>query len=376
MPGETNIVMAHFQPTGRADAVKSIAINGKFIGAPLNGVHRMAALYTEALLAHRADGIDIDVLAPSETRDDTVSAALQPRIVPGYFGAGQGWEMATLPWVARSRLLVNFCNLGPVAHPRSVVMIHDAQTFLYPADYTGRQAMAYRLLLPVIAKRAVRVLTVSEFARQSLAEQGIAPLDKTVVVHNGTDHLLEIKPDDAAVAAHGLRAQGYALAFGSSKSYKNVGRLFAAFDHPDLADLPLVIVGGPPAETYRAQGMVIPPSARFLGAVPDAALRALYAHAQMFLFPSRTEGFGLPPLEAMTFGCPVIAAHAGAMPEVCGDGAILLDPEDTEAWRAAILELCRSGAPDGLSNAAARRAQHFSWKRASETLWRALSDLV
>jgi glycosyltransferase involved in cell wall biosynthesis len=356
--------------------MRSIVVNGKFIGAPMNGVHRMAALYTEALLAHRGDGPEIDVLAPRNMTGDPVFDRLAPTPVRGGLGGGQAWEMVTLPRAAQGRLLVNFCNLGPVAHRRSVVMIHDAQTFLYPEDYTGRQAIAYRLLLPIIARRAVRVLTVSEFARQSLAENGVAALDKTVVVHNGTDHLDAVQADETVLESDGLCRGGYALAFGSSKSYKNIERVFAAFDHPDLADLPLVIMGGPTAATYRDLGLSVPASARFLGSISDATLRALYTHAAMFLFPSRTEGFGLPPLEAMSCGCPVIAASAGAMPEVCGDGAILLDPEDTEAWRAAILQMWRSGSPPGLSDAAAARAKHFSWKRASQTLWSALSDLL
>ena len=354
--------------------MRGVTVNGKFLGAPLGGVHRTAGLYAEALLARRAEGADIEVVAPRAAPEDPAFRALDPRVVPGRLGAGQGWEMLTLPRAARGRLLVSLCNLAPIAHPRSVVMIHDAQTYLHPEDYSGRQAIAYRLLLPVIARRARRVLTVSEFARRSLAEHGVAPEDRIAVVHNGGDHLLRVPAEQGTLGAHGLARGGYALALGSTKSYKNLRRLFAAFDHPALADLPLVVAGGPPAGAYAGWGA--PSGARFLGPVTDGALRALYEGAAMFLFPSRTEGFGLPPVEAMSCGCPVAAARAGAMPEVCGEGALLVDPEDTEGWRAAAQRLREPDAAMALRPAAAERAAHLTWRRAGERLWSAVEDLA
>ena len=339
-------------------------------------MHRTAALYAAALLERRGAGADVEVLAPRPPPDDPALRALEPRVVPSRLGSGQAWEMLALPRAARGRLLVSLCNLAPVAHPRSVVMIHDAQAALYPRDFSRRQVAAYRLLLPLVARRARRVLTVSEFARRSLVEHGVAPEEKIAVVHNGADHLLRVPPDEGALEAHGLAPRGYALALGSTKGYKNLARLFEAFDHPDLHDLPLVVAGGPSGAAYEARGWTPPRAARFLGPVSDAALRALYAGAAMFLFPSRTEGFGLPPVEAMSCGCPVIAARAGAMPEVCGDGAVLVDPEDAMAWREAVLALCERSAAASLAAAGAARAERFSWARAGERLWACVADLA
>lgn len=353
--------------------MREIAINGKFLGAPLNGVHRTAAHYTEALLAHQGIDCKIRLLAPKASTDPEV-ARLQVKIVPGRFGAGQGWEMLTLPWISRGALLVNFCNLAPVLHPNSVVMIHDAQTFLYPEDYSGRQAKAYRMLLPVIARRARHVLTVSEFARQSLAEHGVGTLDKISVVHNGTDHILDVPEDRGLLDQHGLALGGYAFAVGSAKGYKNIRLLFDVFRDPALADMPLVVAGGPPAETYVAAGWTLPPNARFLGFVSDAALRALYAQAAVFLFPSCTEGFGLPPIEAMHCGTPVVAARAGAMPEVCGDAALLVAPDDVRGWREAV-GTARATGQDLRARGVARAAE-FTWKRAGARLWEVLDGFA
>ncbi|WP_172332212.1 glycosyltransferase family 1 protein [Mangrovicoccus sp. HB161399] len=356
--------------------MKGISVNGKFIGAPLNGVHRTAALYAGALLAHHEREADVEVVSPRRLAEDPVFAELTPRVLNSPVGSGQGWEMLALPYDTRRRMLVNFCNLAPLAHPDFVVMIHDAQTFLYPQDYTGRQAKAYRFLLPLIARRARRILTVSEFARQSLAEHDVAPLEKISVVHNGGDHLLRTSADDTVVERHGLVPGGFALALGSTKSYKNIACLFKAFDHPDLADLPLVIAGGPPAEDYLAADARPPASVRFIGRVSDAELRALYSHAAMFLFPSKTEGFGLPPLEAMTCDCAVIAAAAGAMPEVCGDGALLVDPEDADAWREAVVRFRAPEARQAYAPSAAERTRMFTWEKAGARLWDIVGDLA
>ena len=354
---------------------RRIAVNGKYIGAPLNGVHRTAARYTRALLDRAGPTAEVEVLSP-RAPPEGMFAPGTVGVRRGPFGAGQGWEMLTLPRLARGRLLVNFCNVGPLLHGNSVVMIHDAQTFLYPGDYTGRQAVAYRALLPLIGRRARRVLTVSEFSRRSLAEHGIAPLGKIDVVHNGTDHLLDAPADPGALARFGLIPGGYALTLGSPKSYKNMGRLFAAFADPALA-LPLVLAGGPGREAYDASHGPIPDKTVFTGRIEDGALRALYEGARLFVFPSRTEGFGLPPVEAMHCGTPVVAARAGAVPEVCDGAARLVDPEDTGAWRSAIASVVSDdGLAGDLIARGRQRAASLTWERAGARLWECLDALA
>ena len=133
------------------------------------------------------------------------------------------------------------------------------------------------------------------------------------VLHNGADHIREVAPDQAVLARLGLAPRSYALMFGSPKAYKNNAVVFDAFAGGALGALRLVVVG-PPRAALEAAGLTPPADAVFAGGCDDAALRALYEHAEALLFPSRTEGFGLPPVEAMLCGCPVIAAPCGAMP--------------------------------------------------------------
>jgi glycosyltransferase involved in cell wall biosynthesis len=340
-------------------------------------VHRTAAHYSEQLLARMGAAHDVRLLAPGNAAGNPDFPTLAAERVAGRFGNGQGWEMLTLPAAAKGSLLVNFCNLAPLLHPNSVVMIHDAQTFLFPGDYTGRQATFYRLLLPLIARRARRILTVSEFSRQSLAAHGVGTLGKIDVVHNGTDHILQTPPDAAVLSRHGLEAGSYVMVLGSAKGYKNIRAVFDAMREPLPGGQRLVVAGGPGAAAYRAAGWEPPAHAVFTGFVSDAELRALYEGAAVFAFPSLTEGFGLPPVEAMQCGCPVVAARAGAMPEVCGDAALLVEAGEPGQWREALVAVLGDAAmADGLCARGKARAATLSWDAAGRRLEQIIAPLL
>ncbi|MEM9785150.1 MAG: glycosyltransferase family 1 protein [Pseudomonadota bacterium] len=352
-----------------------ITVNGKFLNGPLNGVHRTALEYATALIDRAAGQCDVRLVAPRPVAASEDFPGLQVEAHPGRFGAGQGWEMLTLPRAARRSLLLNLCNLAPLAHRNSVVMIHDAQTFLHPEDYGGLQGAAYRTFLPWIGRRARRVLTVSDFARASLGEHRIAPPDRIVTVHNGTDHILRPTPDRSVLDRHGLTDGGYVLVLGTTKGYKNIHRVFKAMETPAPGGLRLVVAGGPGEQKYRDRGWHAPSDTVFTGFVSDAELRALYTSARVFAFPSLTEGFGLPPLEAMHCGTPVIASRAGAMIEVCGDAALFAEPDDTAAWREGIERLA---GPEGQTYAARGNVQaaRFTWTAAGDRLWSVIAPLV
>lgn len=357
---------------------RSIIINGKFLGAGLNGVHRTAAHYASALIARgRAAGSSVRLLSPQPASPDPEFPLLVPETCPGLFKKGQGWEMLDLPRLARGSLLVNFCNLAPLLHGNSVVMIHDAQTYLYPGDYSGRQASAYRTLLPLIGARARRILTVSEFSRQSLAQNFVGRTDKIDVVHNGTDHILNVPADPDILSRHNLEHRGYVMVLGSIKGYKNIRRVFAAMASPGLSGHRLVVAGGASEDRYRAAGWTPPEGTIFTGFVSDGELRSLYENAAVFAFPSQTEGFGLPPVEAMHCGCPVVAARAGATPEVCTEAALYADPEDTDGWQAALTRLIED--EDIRADCIAKghiRAQELTWEKAGDRLWSYVQPLL
>jgi len=354
--------------------MRRVVFNGKFRAGGLNGVHRVAA----RLIAE----VD-DLLANAPTPDDPPCALIVPRgcadgprlaaieLIEDDRPASQAWEQLRLPRLAAGGLLVNLANLAPLAHLPKLTMLHDAQFLRADSSYPWRQRLGYRLLTPLMARSSKRVLTVSAFSAGELARGGVTGRSGAGVLHNGADHILEAEPDRAALARFGLAPRGYALMFGSPKAYKNNAVVFAAFADGALAPLRLVVVG-PSRAALEGAGLRPPPDAVFAGPCDDAALRALYEGAEALLFPSRTEGFGLPPVEAMLCGCPVIAAPCGAVPEVCADAARYADPDDPAAWRAALAALPR----DALVAAGHARAARYTWARAGRDLLAALRDLA
>ncbi|MFN3209552.1 MAG: glycosyltransferase family 4 protein [Roseovarius sp.] len=370
--------MPAFQTDGCA--VKRITINGKFLQGDLvaSGVHRTALNFSSQLV-QRAEGvIPTRMLAPYVSDPVTVNRfGLTPELCDGALGRGQAWEMLTLPAQTRGELLVNFCNLGPILHRNSVVMIHDAQVLTQPGSYSQRQVLGYRLLWKLIARHARAILTVSEHSRQTLAELGFAPLDRTFVVHNGTDHLLRTVPDGSVVQRLDLAGRRFALAFGSLQPHKNLATLFRAFQAPELADVPLVLIGKSGRRDYEARGWSPPRNVIFAGPVDDAELRALYSAATVFLFPSITEGFGLPPVEAMHCGTAALVSDGGAVPEVSGPGAEVLPKCDVAAWTEAISRYVEDDAERSALEARGRvRAEQLTWDQAGATLWQCLSKML
>lgn len=359
---------------------RSIAINGKFYAAGINGVHRVADRLIREIdrqlgTRNKLPQPDVQLLLPKrrrwEPRLDNVRLVYEP------IGHTQAWEQLVLPWRARGRVLVNLCNLAPLLHRQKLLLLHDAQ-FLFPdSSYPARLRWGYRILTPWMARTSTRVFTVSEYSRQMLDVFGVSRRERTCVVHNGADHILETGASSSALSAAGLAAGCYAVHFASGKAYKNSRIVFEAFQDPALSDVTLALVGVKGPQQLAAYGLKPPPRVAYLGPLDDAQLRAVYENALCLLFPSRTEGFGLPPVEAMICGCPAIVSPAGAIPEVCRDAAIYADVEDPAGWAAAVAH-CRddNGWRTAKVAAGRNRAEQFLWVKAGRTVFDAIMEMA
>ncbi|MDB5701524.1 MAG: glycosyltransferase family 1 protein [Sphingomonadales bacterium] len=354
-------------------------INGKFYSGAMNGVHRVAdrllrELDALAVARERPAGWDMRLLVPAT--DHWAPSFKAIRTVPQRFGHSQLWEQAILPFAARSGALASFANLAPKGHSRKLTMVHDAQFRLSPESYPAKLRLGYRVLIPRGARSSRVVLTVSDYARDSLMTFGIADAGRTAVLYNGADHILELPADGGFPTSRGLVTGGYCVVFGSVARYKNLAVVFDAFRRHALADMKLAVIGSS-RETLEAAGLAPPPQAVFVGPIDDAALRALYENAHCLVYPSRTEGFGLPPVEAMLCGCPVVAAPAGAVPEICRDAILYAGMDDADDWASQIVAL---GAGQGLRAAKIAggrvRASAFTWAAAGARLAQILTPLV
>jgi glycosyltransferase involved in cell wall biosynthesis len=346
--------------------IRGVDFNGKYLCAAPTGVHRVAHEMITAL-ARRNSASEARVLAPRNIRRQPDYGAI-PVVNVGVF-TWQLWEQISLPWRSRGRLLVSLCNLGPLVRREAVTMIHDAQVFLTPQSYGFFFRAWYRWALPTIGRRHRQILTVSNYSREQLIAAGIARRDRVVVIPNGVDHILANAPATAIVGKLGLQPGRFVVALASLQAHKNIGLLLRAFAEPQLGGLTLVLVGAADEAAFRAAGHAIPANVRFASKVSDGELRALMEQAGCLAFPSTTEGFGLPPLEAMLLGCPAVVAPCGALPEVCDEAVLYAAPDDLAAWVGAIRSLCLD--PDvrrEYSERGRRHASQFTWDRAAAAL--------
>jgi len=334
-----------------------LLVNGRFLAQDMTGVQRFGREMARALAAQ----VPLVVLAPPGARDE----ALLPVRQVGRW-RGQAWEQIDLPRHARGGVLVNLGNTAPLALRRQVVVIHDAATMAVPGSYGWRFRTWYRWLHRALAWRSVTLATVSAFSRTDVARHlGMDPA-AIAVVGEGAEHIVRVPADPGLLRRLGL-AGPYVLAAGSLASHKNLAALGATARMLADRGATLVVTGDLDGRVFAAAAL--PQPARYVGRVDDAGLRALYEQAACFVFPSRYEGFGLPAVEAMACGCPVVAARAGAFPEVCGDAALLADPADPADIAAAVARvLDEPGLADRLRAAGRARAAGLTWEAAARRL--------
>ncbi len=345
-----------------------LALNGRFVGQRFSGVQRFATEITGAWAALPG--------APLPTLLLPAAAPAPPWGLPSQrVGArgGQLWEQAELPRALAGRFLVNLGNTAPLlAGRRQAVVIHDAGVFDTPESYSRAFRTWYRLLHRGLAWRGALLLTVSAFSRGRIAHHlGLDPA-RIGVVGEGGEHILRQPADLAVLAKYGLEPGRYALNVGNKAAHKNLGGQGAAAALLAARGLKLAAVGGGGAVfagAEAAQGAAVVP----LGRVSDAELRALYENALCLIFPSRYEGFGLPPMEAFNCRCPVLAARAGSLPEVCGDAALWFDPAHPATLAEALAQLLdQPGLAETLRARGTEQAARYTWPNGARALLRHL----
>lgn len=348
----------------------------------MTGIGRYVERLTRALAERAEPGWHYDVSAPGE------------RGVPRWLPPGVGYRpvpgprrVLHLAWTVtghpRMERIVNDVDLVHVLHPSfplptrrpSVVTVHDLMIMDHPDWYERGEGWGFRHCMEQLATGAARVITDSEdVAGQLVRRVGLARERITVVslaVGDEFRHQAPAADIERVCADLGVRPGSFLLAVGNLSTRKNLGTLVRALGQVEAASLPLVLAGRPGIGADEVHDEIrrqkVTDRLRFAGYVPDADLPALVQGALALVHPAVDEGFGLPPLEAMAAGTPVIAARAGSIPEVVGDAAELVDPLDDRAWAEAIDLIASDGELRAAMAASGRfRAAAFTWDRVAE----------
>lgn len=330
----------------------------------------------------RQDEANEYVVLCRETDCDTVEA-LGPRFrpVPENAGPYSIAEQFAIPMDLRRESITLFHAphyvLPPLTPCTSVVTIHDCIHLRFPQYLPNRIGYAYaRAQMWTATHRAARVITVSEASKRDILRYFRVPESRIDVIYNAIDDRFWEKPDIDEMNRVRERYQltnPFVLYAGNIKPHKNLERLIEAFhllrqNSPDLRDVQLLIIGDEISKYAALRRAVhrhkLHKHVRFFGFVPDQTLAALYRLANVFVFPSLYEGFGLPPLEAVASGTPVITSNVSSLPEVVGDAAIMIDPYESEAIAGAMHRvLTDEGLRAELRRKGLARAREFSWER-------------
>jgi glycosyltransferase involved in cell wall biosynthesis len=363
-----------------------LTINGRFMAQQMTGVQRYAREIVTALDHLLAQDAPEEfwrgqVLGQRAAKTDLRLHALRLQATPAMWQhlPGAIWTQAVLPQYARGTLL-NLCNTGPLYYRGpQILTIHDANTYLVPDSYGKGCRRFFQTVQPWMAQRATRVVTVSHFSAVMVDTFNVCPRDKITVIPNGHEHVYRWQPERSMFS----RGQGsdfakveggfgrfdqrpYVFLLGSQPRHKNVGILFQIAGELDKLGIDLLVAGVTDERYFQTVAPVKAPNVRLLGYVTDDDLAALYKSALCFVFPSLTEGFGLPPLEAMALSCPVITSNCASLPEVCGDAAFYADPKQPRTWLEQIKRLRQQ--PElafNLSAAGPVQAAKFSWLKSA-----------
>jgi glycosyltransferase involved in cell wall biosynthesis len=352
-------------------------VNARFVGQRMTGVQRAAHEIVSRLILDQ--GQCYRLFSP---RLNSNNVGPLPVKQQGYIRQGHLWEQLELPRIVRrmgrDAVLYSPMTSGPLAVTRQVLTIHDLFVVENPEWFSRAYSVWYRWLMPRLVRRVAYILANSQYTRQRILERYGVPEDKVVLCHFAQNE--RFTPAPAELLAQFRVDQGlperYLLFIGSIEPRKNLATLAAAWKQTTVREqgVKLVVAGGAARKAVfntasSRTNALEDPTIHKRDYFSDKHLPLLYQAADAFVLPSLAEGFGLPILEAMACGSPVICSDTTAMPEVAGGAARLVPALDIEAWAEAIdsveadVELRRRMRSDGL-----KRAANFSWSRTADTV--------
>lgn len=286
------------------------------------------------------------------------------------------WEQINLPRYLKkngSPLLISFSGSGPLNYSNQIMTIHDVSQERHPEWFSPNFVRFYHFMYPRVAKKSHAVITVSEFSKREITATLNIPAEKMHVINCSAGHYCDTDlPQISSLDAK--NEERYILTVSNMDPRKNFIRLVEAFKNIDDKSVKLYIIGmkakafnSPDLMNLINENVILP------GYIEDEALINKYRKALCFIYPSLYEGFGIPPLEAMTYGCPVINSDIPALRETSGDAALYTDPYDVGDMTSKMnLMISDSDLRMSLQAKGFEQAKNFSWEKSA----RKVLDLV
>jgi len=340
--------------------MQKVYINGRFLVEHITGIQRFAYEMCKAMIDN---GFEIIILAPKKIRADY---KLNCRIIQLGIFPGVLWEHLDLLfflWRHKCPLLINFGSPGPLFYRNRIVSIHDITFYINPKWFSWWYGAYYRLITPIFTRLSKKVITVSKFSKSEIIKKLNIDSNKIIVINNAVSH--DLKNSQSIINANNEK---YILTVGSLDPRKNLKKLIEAYKLAGLEnELKLIIVGKGSAMFNMELSEDI--KNNMTGYVSDKELANLYSRATVFVYPSLYEGFGIPPLEAMSFGCPVVLSDIPVFREVFGDAACYVNPLSKESIAEGIQKVFRDlDYRKTLVERGYNKVQQYSWDNSAKKL--------
>jgi glycosyltransferase involved in cell wall biosynthesis len=304
-----------------------IYINSRFLTQPVTGVQRYAI---ELSLKLKKIDPSIEFVCPKNVVQHDIFERLNAKVIGNR--TGHLWEQIDLPkYLKKEDLLINLCNTAPIIHRKKIVTVHDLAFLQKWHSLPFR--IYYNFLIPKILKSSLEIITVSNTIKKEINNKYQIDLNKIHVIYNAVSCSYQNYP---IVSVN----EKYILFVGSMDPRKNLLSIILAFDMINDTDVKLKIVGGQSKVFKKLNLKYNPAKVEFLGRISDNVMPQLYSNAIAFIFPSLYEGFGMPPLEAISFGCPVIGSDIEVLHEIYGNAMMYFNPTNIQSIIETINEIC------------------------------------
>jgi glycosyltransferase involved in cell wall biosynthesis len=356
-----------------------IFINARFLAQSITGPQRYALEVVKSLdqlieKGNISSEYTFVLLAPNKINYKPNLKNIMIKQV-GCFG-GHFWEQFELPYYSRDGVLISLCNVSPIFKFNQIVTIHDAIIYRCPQAYSRSYRMWYKFILNILGKVSCKIITVSYFSKNDLIKYCGICEEKIDVNYLGKEHIMDISPDYSIIEELNLDKIPFLLAVSSMNPNKNFQSILQALKLIPEQNFQVVIAGGTNKKIFKNMQLDQSENVKFTGYVTDEQLRALYEKACCFIYPSFYEGFGLPPLEAMTCGCPVIVSNTGSLPEVYKDAAYYVDPYDSKSIADSINYVMNNEKVRvDLINKGIKRKELFKWDTTAQRIFNIIKEI-